>query len=87
MSEPNVTRERMLAYLDEASKYFTSTPEEEDYETYQAIRALIREHRPEVDDAFVEKWSKEFRGFTEDYDAEILVNKMLRDAGVTVKEG
>ena len=44
MSEPKVTRERMLAYLDEASKYFTSTPEEEDYETYQAIRALIEEH-------------------------------------------
>ena len=52
----------------------------------ESIRIAIIERGPEVSRAFVEKWSKEFRGFTEDYDAEILVNEMLRDAGVTVKE-
>ena len=84
-----VTRERMLAYLDEASKYFTSTPEEEDYETYQAILALI-EHGPEVSREWLRQKAGELstHRFSNQHPeiAHDWLCRTFREARVTVKE-
>ena len=78
----------MLAYLDEAFKYFTSIPEEEDYETYQAIRALIREHRPEVDEEWLRQKAGELSGhrFSNQHPevAHDWLCRTFREAGMTV---
>jgi hypothetical protein len=54
------------------------------FREYAAIRRLIENMA--VSKEFVERWKKEFSGFTEDYDAEILLKKMLTELGHEVEE-
>ena len=88
-----VTRERMLGLLADLERISRISWSPETLNILYAIRALI-EHGPEVDEAFVEKWTKKFRWIEDGFKyhpgwgyTKNLVREMLAEIPVTVKEG
>jgi len=93
MSEPKVTREERLLEVLKILPYLRSKHPLY-HEEFDAIRALIREHGPEVSEEDIFNFHGNLMTMVEDLDRDALeerelayIKKWLQEHGVTVKEG
>jgi len=85
-----LNKEKLLEWVDRAASLWPDTPMPEERQAYKQIRQLI-ESQPEVDEEFIEKW-EEYIYDVDDYSEldittrKDIIKKILRDAGVQIKE-